>query len=216
MEYIPGLDVWMQIQKFVEEEKIKTITFNQQPIKFLEDISHYKDIFSKLPKPETTIYFKYASINDVAKDMPDQYRWLFDKLLSFRKHKHKYTSIDFYVKHLEEGECPSNTVWHWDGKDYNFQDPDRYVIFHTTEECKTLFIPNPFIYIYSENTEKGEFINKELNPYLDKINLRPEQVPEYTFTEYNSLNLHRAVRASSECTRLFMRLCESNHIQPRE
>lgn len=211
MEYIPGLDVFLQIQKFVEEEKNKTVTFNQQPINLIEEIKPFR-----IRVPKKHLYFKYADVSKVLKEVPVYYHEILSKILSFRSYKYKYTSLDFFIKEMKTGDCSSNTIWHWDGRDYNFSDPDRYVMFHSTPECKTEFIPNSFIYMYSENTEKGEFINKELNPYLDKINLKVTQIPAFTFVEYNSLNLHRATRAESDCTRLFMRLCESNHIQPRE
>lgn len=193
-------------------KKVKTQQFNQEKVKILDSIDEF-DVSLNLDKS----YFKYSNTNKVLKGVSSEYRNLIQKMLSFCSNKYKFTSLDFFIKSVKRNECTSNTVWHWDGRKYNFQDPDRYVLFHSTIESMTQFIETSLLFEYDEAIEKGLFIKQSFNPYLKEheskyniYNLKP-----FSFAEYNSLNIHRAVKAKDVCHRLFIRLCESNHIEPR-
>lgn len=210
-----SIETYEKLSNLIEELNFKSVTFNSNPIRILDKIEPFEVI-----EPEETIYFKYTNIETVKREIPEQYLWLIDKILSYRWPNYwKYTSLDFFIKKVKKGECSSNTVWHWDGRDYNFQKPDRYTLFHTTIESKTKFIINKQIWLYNDKIEKGKAINEGFNPELTKMEqlkqFQIQEVEPYTFVQYDSLNLHRAQRASDDCVRLFLRMCESDHIQPR-
>ena len=207
--------LYLEIVKAQMENNFKSVTFNRTPIKVVGQVEPFN-----VSEPEETIYFKYSNIDLVKQSIPEQYLWLIDKILSYRWPNYwKYTSLDFFIKKVKKGECTSNTVWHWDGRDYNFQKPDRYTLFHTTVESKTKFIIDKQIWLYNDKIEKGKAVKEGFNPELTKMEqlkqFQIQEVEPYTFVQYDSLNLHRAQRASDDCVRLFLRMCESDHIQPR-
>lgn len=116
----------------------------------------------------------------------------------------KFLTIDYQKQILEEGEFTCRRpIWHVDGES------NEYLLV-CWGEFRTKFSTHQLNFMSSRKENMNLIKGKE--DLIEKLSF---EVKDGEVIKYNSHTLHRGRTATHEARRIFLRLCSSDYIRPR-
>lgn len=146
--------------------------------------------------------FKDCSLSFILKKRP-QYKDHLETLIGLFSFKKKYLTIDLFEQVFDEEnkKTTRNLSWHVDGED------NEYLIW-CKGQSRTLFLKEP-IALALPFQEKNRFLNSLKGEELGF------EIPDQTPVLYNSSDPHKGRLAKANEKRLFIRLCQSDSLKPK-
>lgn len=174
--------------------------------------------FIELPRIEDMIinfpFCKTASIEDLYMNANDDLKYIISKVPLKNKHRHVTVNMEVQLLFLNRTTAPRSN-WHLDGG--TFIDEESTYTHILSSDCfsRTEFLGEEII--LDEFTEQSQlsdveiFINRNLHLIKSARKIEPQR-----FTTFKDKHMHRAVRSNGTEFRFFLRVHESNYLQPRE
>lgn len=183
--------------------------FNHNPVKYTE--VHKKYSFEDFHGQHM---FKYADCNHVINKSKLVTREILRSCPLVGSYE--YNLVDIKIHSLEEGECPCLFGWHLDGTCNPFN-LEKYSIYHLfligEEQSRTLFINNPVELEVIGNSDQE--LEQNYRKQLDSMKLNYSHAPENTWITFSSHDFHSGPIITSSTNRILIRVCETNHVLPR-
>lgn len=152
-----------------------------------------------------TLNFKFATLEWAKKNSNTEICQLLDSMPI--EGNHRNTLVDVKIHHLEYNQWPALPHWHLDGTSNYFHKEKEEVnhLYITDSFCPTEFLSEPVLVdIKDENTNFDKLLK----------NCSGAKISANTIYTYGRVP-HRATPSMGKCTRLLVRVTETNIIQPK-
>jgi hypothetical protein len=158
--------------------------------------------------------FKYADIRFTLNHSADVIKDILKSCPFVGGFKNKL--VDVKIHELNAGECPCVFGWHLDGNPdpFVYPKPEVYHLFLIgPEQSRTLFLDEPVELDVKTGTPQQ--LDADYKKQLATLNPKYSHAPEHTWITFTSEDFHSGPIANSNARRLLVRVCETDHIKPR-
>lgn len=156
---------------------------------------------------DTPFFFKDCSLNYIDKKFGNLVSTKIDNLKGFLPDR-KFLTVDIGFQVFKRGDKSCvDTGWHVDGIG------NDYLIL-CEGDFRTEFLGKPLdLPIPNERSELRNFNKTIACKFSDVIS--GSEIPDSTLVRYSSLDIHKGRVATSDGQRLFLRLCSSDYLKPK-
>ena len=155
---------------------------------------------------------KRMSLEKFKERFPEYIGLVMEMIRGFKVPRKRFITIDFMKRSFKVGESTRlNTRWHCDGVNNN------YCLFVVgPDHARTEFYKGTLPDVQKPSKSGDELL--EYNNAIDEAlaEAKGEPVPNEKPFYYTSNDIHRGRVVAENCHRIFLRVCSSDYIKPKE